>query len=67
MTRQKANHAIMAQLKAYLDTFPDMRFGQALMNLGIITQDQGGLVNDPFYTESEKTFQDVIKAIEESR
>lgn len=34
--RKDYNDKILANLKAYLDAYPDQRFGQALVNLGIL-------------------------------
>ena len=37
MTRQQANLKLLDALKQYFLDYPDMRFGQALSNLGIAT------------------------------
>lgn len=37
MTRLEANIKILDILQSYLKAYPDMRFGQALYNLGIAT------------------------------
>jgi len=61
MTRKEANDAILINLKYYLEAYPDMRFGQALVNLNIVKSDNSshnallGVCLDPFYDESEDT------------
>lgn len=36
-TRLEANERIINHIQSYIRTYPDMRFGQALYNLGIAT------------------------------
>lgn len=57
--RQKANMEILRILKEYLENYPDMRFGQALMNLDILHYKNSKYENsdsynvqDPFNYES---------------
>jgi len=38
-------------LKAYLDAYPQLRFGQALVNMNIIEDVQNGFAKDPFNDE----------------
>lgn len=47
MTRQEANLRILEELKAFVENNPDIRFGQALVNLKV-NRDQHEL----FYVES---------------
>lgn len=42
MTRKEANLQILARITKYINQYPDMRFGQALRNLGVIVD-----VSDP--------------------
>lgn len=37
LTRLQANRKIMGILSSYIETYPDMRFGQVLYNLGVAT------------------------------
>jgi hypothetical protein len=49
------NLSILAMLKTYLEMYPDMRFGQALVNMDVLvsgTSTDLGVVQDPFYDES---------------
>lgn len=61
MTRQQANKEILLILSRYLEAYPDLRFGQALSNLGLATH--VGLYDvshnersyhDIFFTESSQ-------------
>lgn len=36
MTRKEANLEILRRIKHYITMYPDIRFGQALRNLGVI-------------------------------
>ena len=54
MIRQKANKEIIKLLDIIVDEVPDWRFGQILYNLGLITNEEGKII-DPFYIESEET------------
>lgn len=54
MTRQKANKEIIKLLDNIIDEVPDWRFGQILYNLGLVTNNEGEVI-DPFYIESEKS------------
>lgn len=53
------NLSILAMLKTYLEMYPDMRFGQALVNMDVLqygeAEDSGSQVIDPFYEESSVT------------
>lgn len=61
MTRQEANFQILNMLGTIIGKYPDIRFGQALVDLDIIQPtrlNNGDLViKDPFYEESEVTCQ----------
>ena len=55
--RKDANMRLLETLKFYLESHDEIRFGQALVNLGIIqyrnnTYDEEIMVLDPFYEES---------------
>ena len=47
MIRQMDNILIMQILESYLRENPDMRFNQALYNLGIITMDNDSYSDEP--------------------
>lgn len=56
MTRLEANKILVEILSAYIQQYPDIRFGQALFNLGLIQRKPDSLdIEDPFYEESTKT------------
>jgi hypothetical protein len=40
MTRKEANLFILAKITRYVNMYPDMRFGQALRNLGVVVDFQ---------------------------
>ena len=48
MTRFEYNELIMQLVKAYMEINPELRYTQALHNLGVFT--------DLYYEESEKTY-----------
>jgi hypothetical protein len=59
-TRQECNIEILNRLGDYILSHPDIRFGQALVNLNIlnIVYDSLGenpIVSDPYYEESVQT------------
>ncbi len=54
MTRQKANKEIIKLLDNIIDEVPDWRFGQILYNLGLVTNNEGEVI-DPFYIESKES------------
>ena len=57
-SRESANKELLATLGAYLAAHPQVRFGQALVNLGIVQliRDPASFditgAKDPFYEES---------------
>ena len=57
--RQKANSEILRILGEYLARYPDTRFCQALLNLGIVEEykreDHSVEWADEYYTESQVT------------
>lgn len=60
MNRQEANKLILDKLVAYLDKHPGMRFGQAVVNLGILRmvpseREHEFYAIDPFYEEPVET------------
>ena len=66
MSRLLYNKAIIDKLSELVDKFPEQRFGQLLVNSGIIQYESDVLVDgqrediltiDPFYEESELTWE----------
>ena len=56
MERQKYNKLILERLSKLVDTYPDFRFGQILVNAGIIELQMMGdrlIAIDPFNEEPE--------------
>jgi hypothetical protein len=54
--RKQANLELLEHLQAYLLAHPDLRFGQALVNLGILKLKQCGddlVVEDPYSEEPQ--------------
>lgn len=53
--RQEANRQILAVLANYIESYPDIRFSQALSNLGIVKQggdySVGSYWRDEYYVE----------------
>lgn len=54
-----ANLLILEKLSHYLATNPDMRYRQALINLGLIKTDK-----DPFYEKSGEALKRMLEALE---
>lgn len=64
MTRSEANKEIIKRLKAALKENPELRFGQALRNLGVVREMRLPMVHQPlwansFNTESEETLKEM--------
>lgn len=57
MTRQENNIEILEILLDYVKTHPDQRFGQILVNVGIVSGP-----NDVFYLESEEIL-DILSGV----
>jgi hypothetical protein len=60
MNRKLYNTAIVEKLKELVNKYPDLRFGQLLVNtsiIEIIPSDEQVLAKDPFYEESEVTWE----------
>jgi hypothetical protein len=57
MTRLQANRDILRALSQYVEQHTDLRFHQALSNLGITVEDC-----DQYYEESEETLISVYEA-----
>ena len=57
MTRHEANEEILHRLSGYLHDNPEIRFAQALHNLGIVANSHVNPAKwvDEFYTESTET------------
>ena len=71
MTRNQANRAILLELCNLIEKYPDLRFGQILVNCNIIQEEeillegerQTVLIGiDPFYEESEDTLNRMMKS-----
>lgn len=63
MLRQEANRKILEVIAQKIEKYPDMRFGQLLVNLNIIQTDYEGRIMDPFYKESVNTLEDMNKEL----
>lgn len=59
--RQQSNLEILNVLRDYFLEEPDMRFCQALVNIGILHYDDDNDVIDPFYDESVDTLANMKK------
>lgn len=57
MTRKEYNKQILDLISKYIDQHPNQRFGQILVNLNIIQISPKGEIIDPFYEESQTTFE----------
>ncbi|MFA5626135.1 MAG: hypothetical protein WC965_01490 [Thiohalomonadaceae bacterium] len=56
MTRQEYNRKIVESLSQQVERHPQQRFGQLLVNLGILEYRPGAEMVDPFYEEPAETF-----------
>ena len=61
--RQKANFIINELVQLFLETYPDLRYVQALFALGMVDQNADGLVEDRFYEEPTDTLKRCEKRI----
>ena len=64
--RQQANQEILRSIEEMVNKHPDLRFGQILVNLGIIeyernTYDETLITKDPFNEESVVTLNRIKK------
>ena len=50
--RQASNMLILNKLSEYIEKYPDLRFGQLLINLEILQYGIGGSIIDPWNAES---------------
>ena len=60
MERQKYNKLILETLSKLVEKYPDLRFGQILVNAEIITYKNGYnevVPRDPYYEEPEVTWE----------
>ncbi len=58
-SRQEYNLLILERIKAHLELYPEIRFGQMLSNLNIVKYkfiNNEMTTRDPFYEESEDTY-----------
>ena len=65
MSRKQANRDILLELYNLIEKYPDLRFGQILVDCDIIRYDitnNGVEVIDPFYEESELTLNRMMKS-----
>lgn len=71
MSRNQANRAILLELYNLIEKYPDLRFGQILVNSDIIQEEEVLLEGerqtvligiDPFYEESEDTLNRMMKS-----
>ena len=63
MERQKYNELILETLSKLVKKYPDLRFGQILVNTEVITYKNDYdeiIVEDPFYEESEITWKRML-------
>ena len=63
MLRQEANRKILEVISQKIEKYPDMRFGQLLVNLNIVQTDYEGRIMDPFYKESVNILEDINNAL----
>ena len=61
--REVCNIKLLEILYTYLKQYPDMRFNQALWNLGFIKREDDQIV-DNYYEESEITLENVKNIVE---
>ncbi|SMB88821.1 hypothetical protein [Deinococcus hopiensis] len=64
--RLDANRLLLKVLSDAVETYPEQRFGQLLLNLGVVTLDVQGNIQDPFSEESSVTLRRVQKMSERS-
>ena len=63
MERQEYNRSILSILEKAVEEYPNLRFGQILVNLGIINvvpTYYGSVCEDPFYEEPERMIERMI-------
>lgn len=58
--RQESNRLILNKLSEYVEKYPDIRFGQLLVNLKILQYNNDGTMMDPWNDESI----DILRRIE---
>ena len=58
--RQESNRLILNKLSEYVEKYPDIRFGQLLVNLKILQYNIDGTMMDPWSDESV----DILRRIE---
>ena len=64
LTRQEVNRNLVKVLNAFVENYPDWRFGQILFNVGFIIRKKDSLdIKDPFYEESTETWERIKKAL----
>ena len=59
--RYEYNQRILDVLKVAIKKQPQLRFGQLLYCLNIISSDKKGNIIDPFYTESVEIYNQINK------
>ena len=58
--RQASNMLILNKISEYIEKYPDLRFGQLLINLEILQYGVGGCIIDPWNAKSI----DILKRID---
>lgn len=53
--RQEYNLKILDKIKEKINDYPQLRFGQILIILGVLQSKEGGIIEDPFYEEPFNT------------
>lgn len=68
--RQEYNYKLLDLIAEHINEYPDIRFGQALANIGIIQYDEYddkketcGII-DPFYEESVNMYERIMNKIQ---
>lgn len=64
MTRKESNIDIVRLLLNFINTNPDQRLGQALINLGIVERNkENNNLSNLYYEEPDETLERVKKAL----
>ncbi len=68
--RQEYNYKLLDLIAEHINEYPDIRFGQALANIGIIQYDEYDdkketcSIIDPFYEESANMYERIMNKIQ---
>jgi hypothetical protein len=64
MTRKEANLEIIRLIYAYVENYPDQRFGQILQNIDVVRRSKSAsTLEDEYYLESEELLKRVVLSI----